>query len=48
VKYHLLAPLLLLEVQQQRGELEEKDRELQRLNKRMEALEALVGRLTGE
>ncbi|CAN5295334.1 hypothetical protein BH23VER1_BH23VER1_20910 [soil metagenome] len=48
VKYHLLAPMLLHEMQQQQVKLEEKDRQLGELNERLEALEALVGRLARE
>ena len=42
VKYHLLAPLLLNEVQKQREALEEKDRRVEELEARLARLEAAL------
>ena len=48
VKYHLLAPLLLNEVQKQQQVAEDREREMAGLKQRLEQLETLVGRLTQE
>ena len=55
VKYHLLAPLLLNEVQKQQSQIDEKSTEIGRLSsentalqQRLEALEKTVNRLAGE
>ena len=48
VKYHLLAPMLLEEVQKQQSALEEKDAEIGNLKARLESLEKAVSRLVGD
>ncbi len=48
VKYHLLAPLLLQEVQQQQMKLQEKDRQIGDLNDRLDALEALIAGMAAD
>ncbi len=47
VKYHLLAPMLLEEVQKQQSALAEKDAEIGNLKARLESLEKAVSRMMG-